>query len=120
MGVEVTRSSENPIVQHDDLKVSMRLLSGALPTLTCVQYDLRPHWASSPAQHDGEEWVYVLSGVVGMEVGSRVETLFAGDALHFEAWRVHKITTHESSASILLVTAGGPSPAVSDSDEIRI
>jgi len=62
-------------------------------------------------QHEGEEWVMVLSGVAEVRIDSRPFVLREGDALHFRAHRTHAYANLGSSPAVLLV-AGRPRLAV--------
>jgi transcriptional regulator with XRE-family HTH domain len=61
-------------------------------------------------QHEGEEWIYVLSGELTLLVGSRSYDLDAGDAAHFDARLPHRLMPRSGlEAEILLVAAPGQS-----------
>jgi mannose-6-phosphate isomerase-like protein (cupin superfamily) len=45
--------------------------------------------ASIPHQHDGAELVYVLSGGLGIRIGSEPVTLEASDAVYFDSSTPH-------------------------------
>ncbi len=42
-------------------------------------------------QHDGEEFVYVLSGNIEIAVGDHINTLKKGESLHFNSGIKHKL-----------------------------
>ena len=42
-------------------------------------------------QHEGEQWLYVLSGRLRLEVADEEHVLESGDAAHFDAGNTHKI-----------------------------
>ena len=46
---------------------------------------------TSPAQHRGEEWLYVLQGVLRLEYDGEVHHLGPGVAAHFDAERPHRL-----------------------------
>lgn len=54
-------------------------------------------------QHEGEEWVTVLSGQAELRIESEVHTLRPGDSIHFRAERVHSYVNPASSLAVLLV-----------------
>jgi quercetin dioxygenase-like cupin family protein len=54
-------------------------------------------------QHEGEEWVTVLSGVAELKVGSEAYVLREGDSLHFRAHRPHAYANLASSPAVLMV-----------------
>jgi transcriptional regulator with XRE-family HTH domain len=54
-------------------------------------------------QHEGEEWVSVLSGVAEIQVGSEAFMLREGDSLHFRAYLPHAYANPASSPAVLVV-----------------
>ncbi len=60
-------------------------------------------------RHDGEEWLYVVSGELTLLVGEQSLALDAGDAAHFDARLPHRLFARNGlDAEILLVAAPGP------------
>jgi transcriptional regulator with XRE-family HTH domain len=59
------------------------------------------------ARHRGEEWVYVLSGILRLEYGDDCHLLLTGEAAHFDAGRPHRLGTPGPSTEVLLVAADG-------------
>jgi len=59
-------------------------------------------------QHEGEEFVYVLSGKVEVFVGDHVNALDQGDSLHFNSGIRHKIKNIGEEDAELLVVIYGP------------
>jgi quercetin dioxygenase-like cupin family protein len=58
--------------------------------------------------HEGEEFDYVLSGRVQVTVGDHVNTLAAGDSLHFNSGIPHKLKNIGNERSELLVVIYTP------------
>jgi transcriptional regulator with XRE-family HTH domain len=54
-------------------------------------------------QHEGEEWVTILSGVAEIKVGSETFVLRDGDSLHFRAYRPHSYANLSSSPAVLVM-----------------
>ncbi len=55
-------------------------------------------------QHEGEEFVYVLKGQVEVKVGDNVNTLKAGDSLHFNSGIKHDlVNTGKTDAQLVVV-----------------
>jgi transcriptional regulator with XRE-family HTH domain len=52
--------------------------------------------------HEGEEWVLVLSGAAEIRIGERAFVLREGDALHFRAHRPHRYANLTSGPAVLL------------------
>lgn len=57
------------------------------------------------ARHRGEEWVYVLSGVLRIEYDGEVHLLAPGQSAHFDADRSHRLGAHGEVTEVLLVVA---------------
>lgn len=54
--------------------------------------------------HEGEEFVYVLDGTIEVVVGEHVNTLAAGDSLHFNSGIQHHLkNTGETDAELIVV-----------------
>jgi quercetin dioxygenase-like cupin family protein len=58
--------------------------------------------------HEGEEFDYVLSGKVQVTVGDHVNTLGAGDSLHFNSGISHKLRSVSDERAELLVVIYTP------------
>jgi quercetin dioxygenase-like cupin family protein len=58
--------------------------------------------------HEGEEFDYVLSGKVQVTVGDHVNTLSAGDSLHFNSGIPHKLRSISDERAELLVVIYTP------------
>ena len=54
-------------------------------------------------QHEGEEFVYVLSGKVQVLVGDNVNMLTEGDSLHFNSGLRHKLSNLGEEQALLVV-----------------
>ena len=64
-------------------------------------------------QHDGEEWLYVLSGRVKLVFESEEHVLETGDAAHFDARTPHRLGADgKRGAEILLVASVVQRPAI--------
>ena len=60
-------------------------------------------------QHDGEEWLYVLSGVLRLTLAGETLLLHPGDAAHFDARAPHRLAADgECDAEIILVACAAP------------
>lgn len=56
--------------------------------------------------HDGEEWVYVLSGSLTLSLAGKTYDLGAGDAAHFDSRLPHRLIARgRSDAEVLLVAS---------------
>ena len=54
-------------------------------------------------QHEGEEFVYVLSGKIQVLVGDNVNILDEGDSLHFNSGIRHKLRNLSEESALLVV-----------------
>ena len=61
-------------------------------------------------QHEGEQWLYVLSGRLGLKIGEEEEfVLEPGDAAHFDADNPHQLTALDGrDAEVILVACAVP------------
>lgn len=59
-------------------------------------------------QHEGEEFIYVLSGKIEVVVGDHSNTLAAGDSLHFNSGIRHKLKNLGEEKAELIVVVYGP------------
>jgi transcriptional regulator with XRE-family HTH domain len=77
--------------------------------LEAVRIGIDPDRTPPPfARHRGEEWVYVLSGVLRFEYDDGVQILEAGKSAHFDADRPHRLGAHGTFTEVLLVAAEVP------------
>ncbi len=61
----------------------------------------------SPSSHEGDEWVYVLSGRVEVEINGHVITLDEGDAYYFNAIEPHVMRNiHPGQSEVLAAISG--------------
>ena len=58
--------------------------------------------------HEGEEFVYVLTGKIEVVVGEHVNLLETGDSLHFNSGIRHKLTNISNETAELLVVLYSP------------
>ncbi|HXQ63173.1 MAG TPA: XRE family transcriptional regulator [Acidimicrobiales bacterium] len=61
--------------------------------------------ATTPARHRGEEWLYVLHGILRLEYDGDVHHLGPGVTAHFDADRPHRLGAHGGPVEVLLVAA---------------
>ncbi len=65
-------------------------------------------------QHDGEEWLYVLSGRLRLNVGDREYELETGDAAHFDSRQPHRLDALDGhEAEVILVACPIPTTLIS-------
>ncbi len=60
-------------------------------------------------RHDGEEWLFVLSGTLRLALADEVHTLRPGDSAHFDARVPHRLSAlHGTDAELILVACAAP------------
>ncbi|MCX5494136.1 cupin domain-containing protein [Kaistia dalseonensis] len=59
--------------------------------LNAVKMNVPAHYLSETSAHEGEEIVYVLSGVIRYIIDGTIYELHVGDSLHFSAHRPHQV-----------------------------
>jgi transcriptional regulator with XRE-family HTH domain len=103
--VYVSRTVDRRTIETGD--TSLQSLSDpALRWLQAVELSLLPGRVGEPASHAGEEWVYVLTGAIEVDVNGSTSALAAGDAVHFRADVPHALRNpHEEGATVLVVNS---------------
>jgi transcriptional regulator with XRE-family HTH domain len=103
--VYVSRSGERHTIAAGDMSLQS-LSDPALRWLQAVELSLLPGRLGEPAAHTGEEWVYVLSGAIEVDVNGSTSSLAAGDVIHFRADMTHALRNpHGEGATVLVVNA---------------
>lgn len=60
-------------------------------------------------QHDGEEWLYVLSGTLRLALADEAHVLHPGDSAHFDARLPHRLSALDGhDAELILVACAAP------------
>jgi transcriptional regulator with XRE-family HTH domain len=59
----------------------------------------------APARHRGEEWIYVLRGILDLEFDGVLHELRQDMAAHFDATHPHRFSAGRTGADLLLVSA---------------
>jgi transcriptional regulator with XRE-family HTH domain len=101
----VSRSDRRTIEAGDD--TSLQSLSDpALRSVQAVELILAPGRVGEFASHAGEEWIYVLSGAIEVDVNGSASSLGEGDAIHFRADAPHALRNpHDEGATVLVVNS---------------
>lgn len=61
--------------------------------------------------HDGEEWLYLLTGKLRLRLGERTFDLAPGDSAHFDAREPHRlIAPEDKDAEVLIVAVSALGP----------
>ena len=56
-------------------------------------------------RHEGEEWIYVLSGQLTLSLAGETYDLSAGDAVHFDSRQPHRVIARGKKAPEILLVA---------------
>lgn len=88
----------------DEGTLSYERLSGAFPgkQLNAIRMDVPAGYRSEETSHEGEEFVFVLSGAIRYVLGDRPIDLAQGDSLHFAARDRHRVENRSASPAIVL------------------
>ena len=91
-------------------KVRVERLTDFPVKLDCERWHLAPLARSgSTYAHDGEELIYVLSGTFEITIeGLGVQTLQAGDSIHFESTRRHSWRNPSNDEALILWVNSNP------------
>ncbi|HLN41305.1 MAG TPA: XRE family transcriptional regulator [Acidimicrobiales bacterium] len=94
--------------RHESKGLSIAACSGyagssALEALRITVNPDRP--LTPPAHHRGEEWLYVVQGILRLEYDGEVHHLGPGVTAHFDAERPHRLGAEGRRAEVLLVAA---------------
>lgn len=92
--------------RHSAAGLEIAACSGFLNsrTIEALRVRVKPHRpASLPAQHRGEEWLYVLSGTLVLEYEGACYEIPENTAVHFDAARPHRMTA-QVVTEVLLVS----------------
>jgi len=109
--VYVSREEGRHTIEVGD--TAMQSLSDpALRWLQAVELHLLPGRVGEPSAHAGEEWIYVLDGVVEVLVNGSVSELGEGDAVHFRADIPHSIRNPAPESATVLVVNALEAPAL--------
>ncbi|HEX4055616.1 MAG TPA: XRE family transcriptional regulator [Tepidisphaeraceae bacterium] len=97
-------------IRHGD-GVSYVPMSSASPfNLQPIRLDIAStRQGAEQYQHEGEEWIYVLSGRLQLSLGEKQYVIDAGDAAHFDSRLPHRLDALDGKdASIVLVACPIP------------
>lgn len=82
-----------------------QVLTSNRSNLMAVRVSIDAGQVTLDARHVGEEWIYVLSGSVTVSLDGEDIGLDAGDSLHFDSARPHRLQTPPDLPAELLVTS---------------
>jgi transcriptional regulator with XRE-family HTH domain len=95
--------SSGPVVRASDLQVQpLTRRKGAALQPFKVIVPAERSW-SPGVSHPGEEWIYVLRGVVTVVHAGRADTLYTGDSIHLDAREPHRLVAAVEAELIVVV-----------------
>lgn len=88
----ISKASKRKLVEVNEGGVKFGRLSAEFPgaVLNAVEITLPPHYSSETASHTGEEFFYVLSGVLTQMLDDAETELHPGDCAHFQSIVPHR------------------------------
>jgi quercetin dioxygenase-like cupin family protein len=100
----IVRSSEATPQRGNDLFFTRLSRRSRLTMLQAIRVNINPQGTAVYA-HDGEEWLYVLTGRLHLEIGDEQYILEVGDAAHFEARVPHRLAAAVEQVTEVLIVA---------------
>ena len=70
--------------------------------------DIDPDAVQEKSAHEGEEFIYVLSGILKLEYGTLADTLNAGDSVYYDSIVPHRVISANSSPVKILAVVYTP------------
>ena len=70
--------------------------------------DINPSAEQKKSTHEGEEFIYVLSGNLALEYGSRSEVLREGDSVYYDSIVPHRVISADSNPVRILAVIYTP------------
>ncbi|WP_329062795.1 helix-turn-helix domain-containing protein [Amycolatopsis sp. NBC_01480] len=101
--LSIVRAGDAPVHRGQDGRYTV--LSGPRSTISVVRIELTPGKPTKVAEHVGEEWLHVEAGTVRLTVDGRKETLSAGDSVHFDSARSHRLSAAEGEPAVVLIAS---------------
>jgi len=104
----LVRAGEEVVRPGRDGRYSV--LSGPRAAVAVVRVELTPGKHTRDARHPGEEWLHVLGGRTTFTLGDDTLELGAGDSVHFDASRPHRLSCPDEPATVLIVSTAHTAP----------
>lgn len=103
----ISTSNDNPEVRnHLNFYSLAQEKSDRTMEPLLIEVNYRDPESSDPSQHEGEEFLYVLSGRAVLVYGHETYTLEPGDSIYYDSFVPHLLTTAaaDEKAQVLAVT----------------
>ncbi|MDH6213493.1 cupin domain-containing protein [Streptomyces pseudovenezuelae] len=90
---------------HDGQDGRYTVLSGPRETMSVIRVVLEPGKHTKMAKHVGEEWLHVLSGAITLDISGKSLDLAAGDSVHFDSSKEHRVLNDEEADATVLIAS---------------
>jgi len=103
----IVRKSETVSLEANGLSYVPLSYAGRHFNLRPIRVTVSPkRTGTEHFHHEGEEWIYVLSGQLSVSIADETYELDPGDAIHFDSRLPHRVSARgKSSPEILLVAS---------------
>ena len=111
----ITRKDERKVISRSTSQEGRKKLytyMGLAPevkgrSMEAMLVQLEESSGEAPSVHEGEEFIYVLDGVVALDIGNDSFELEPGDSVYYLSTTPHFICAKKGQATILAVLYGG-------------
>jgi len=103
---EITKGDNQSCINLSDTSIKYRFLSGGFPVrqFEVLIGEMSPGYENPPTSHEGEEFGYILEGMIELTIDEETYSLGPGDSYHIAASTAHGCQTKaEGSAKVLWV-----------------
>ena len=102
----VVRGKTAPVREGDGLRYVALSNASQFKNLQPIRLTIRAdRQGYEQFEHDGEEWIYVLSGQVSLALRDTLKILEVGDAAHFDSRVPHRLSAMNGSDAEVIVVA---------------
>ncbi|MEV0738798.1 helix-turn-helix domain-containing protein [Streptomyces sp. NPDC050549] len=81
------------------------VLSGPRETMSVIRVELTAGKHTKTARHVGEEWLHVVSGAITLDISGVSLQLDAGDSVHFDSSKEHRLTSSDDADATVLIAS---------------
>ena len=101
-------SSDNADPDHEGLSFKALAADKNSRHMEPFIVDIEPQAEQKKSTHEGEEFIYVLSGNLALEYGSQSEVLHEGDSLYYDSIVPHRVISADSKPVKILAVIYTP------------
>ncbi|MGW3104437.1 cupin domain-containing protein [Streptomyces sp. NPDC001100] len=81
------------------------VLSGPRETMSVIRVELAAGKHTKTVRHVGEEWLHVVSGAFTLDISGVSLQLNAGDSVHFDSSKEHRLTSNDDADATVLIAS---------------